>query len=37
MKKFEMTEMKDFESADFNGFILKKGFWYGRNIRGGNI
>ena len=34
MKKFEMKEMTDFEIANFEGFTLKKGFWYGRNLRG---
>lgn len=26
MRKFEMAEMKDFETANFEGFTLKKGF-----------
>jgi len=33
MRKFEMKEMADFEIANFKGFTLKKGFWYGQNFR----
>ena len=29
-----MSEMTDFETANFEGFTLKKGFWYGWNLRG---
>lgn len=30
----KMEKMRDFETADFEGFTLQKGFYYGRNLRG---
>ena len=34
MKKYEMKKMEDFTTANYQGFTLKKGFWYGKNLRG---
>ena len=30
----ELKVMKDFEKAEYEGFTLQKGFYYGRNLRG---
>lgn len=30
----ELKVMKDFDKAEYEGFILQKGFYYGRNLRG---
>lgn len=34
MKKFEMKRLSEFKTANFEGFTLKEGFWYGHNLRG---
>lgn len=34
MNKYKMKKMLDFERAMYQGFTLKSGFWYGRNLRG---
>lgn len=31
---YKMTQMAEFNSADYEGFTLQRGFWYGRNMRG---
>ena len=30
----KLKKMLDFETANYEGFTLKKGFYYGRNLRG---
>ena len=34
MKKYELKKMVDFTTANYQGFTLKSGFWYGKNLRG---
>ena len=34
MHMYKMNKMTEFNSADYEGFTLKRGFWYGRNMRG---
>lgn len=34
MKKYTMREMSDFTTANYQGFTLKPGYWYGKNLRG---
>lgn len=34
MKKYQMKEMRDFTTANYQGFTLKPGYWYGKNLRG---
>ena len=33
-KEVIMKQLTDFDVAFYEGFTLKKGFWYGRNLRG---
>lgn len=30
----ELKKMEEFNTADYEGFTLQKGFYYGRNLRG---
>ena len=34
MKGYQMKKMVEFSTADYQGFTLKEGFWYGKNLRG---
>lgn len=34
MVGYKMNKMVEFETAQYEGFTLKKGFWYGKDLRG---